>query len=173
MSVKCIPWGWRFWMQTVTWIEGKVPAQLRVLQVYGFIFDLSGRILLQDDDGHYNLPGGKPHGGETFVETLTREAAEESQVRFNWTNYLGYQHVQGEEEFAQVRYAALLARILPAVPDPATGREYRRLWVPPMAVNALLGWGESGKQQIEIAVKAVSALSVSWSGAPLITVHVG
>jgi 8-oxo-dGTP diphosphatase len=160
-------------MQTVSWIETDVPTQLWVLQVYVFIFDIHGRILVQEDEGHYNLPGGKPNKGETFVETLTREAAEESQVRFNSAIYLGYQHVRGEEEFAQVRYAALLDRLLPAAPDPATGRQYRRLWVPPIEVNPLLGWGESGRQQIESAVKAVGALSVSWSGAPLFTSEVG
>jgi 8-oxo-dGTP diphosphatase len=148
-------------MQTVSWIETDVPARLRVLQVYGFIFDLYGRILVLDDGGHYNLPGGKPNEGETFVETLTREAAEESQVKFNWTKYLGYQHVQGKEEFAQVRYAARLGHLLPAAPDPATGRQYVRLWVPPIAVNALLGWGESGRIQVESAVKAVSSANVS------------
>ena len=160
-------------MQTVSWIEADVPAQLQVLQVYGFIFDLSGRILVQDDEGHYNLPGGKPYEGETFVETLTREAAEESQVRFNWTNYLGYQHIQGDEEFAQVRYAALLDLLLPAAPDHASGRQYGRLWVPPMAVNALLGWGESGTMQVEAAVRAVKTISVSWNGPPLVNADVG
>jgi ADP-ribose pyrophosphatase YjhB (NUDIX family) len=160
-------------MQTVTWIDVDVPAHLPVLQVYGFIFDLNGRILVQDDERHYNLPGGKPHEGESFVETLTREASEESQVKFNWTKYLGYQLVQGEEEFAQVRYAALLDHVLPAAMDPAGGRQYGRLWVPPMAVNALLGWGESGMLQIEGAVRAVSVLSVSWSGAPLVRADVG
>ena len=121
-------------MQTVTWIEAKDPTQLQVRKVYGFIFDLSGRILVQDDDGYHHLPGGKPLERETLVETLTREASEESQVRFNSTIYLGHQHIQVEEEFAQVRYAALLDQILPAGPDPATGREYRRLWVPLMEI---------------------------------------
>ena len=160
-------------MQTVSWIEADVPAQVLVLQVYGFIFDLSGRILVQDDKGHYNLPGGKPNKGETFVETLIREAAEESQVRFNWTHYLGYQHVQGDEEFAQVRYAALLDHLSPAAPDPSRGKQYGRLWVPPMEVNALLGWGDSGRLQVESAVKAMSVVSVSWSGAPLVSADVG
>ena len=155
-------------MQAVSWIEADVPVQLQVLQVYGFIFDLSGRILVQEDEGHYNLPGGKPNEGETFVDTLTREAAEESQVRFNWANYLGYQHVQADEEFAQVRYAALLDHLLPVAPDPASGRQYGRLWVPPMEVNALLGWGDSGRLQVESAVKAMSDVSVSWRGAPLV-----
>ena len=155
--------------QIVTWMETDVPIQLYVRQVYGFIFDGNGRVLVQEDQGHYNLPGGKPEKGETLIETLAREAAEESQVRFNSAIYLGYQHVQGEEEFAQVRYAAILDHVESAAPDSATGRQYQRLWVPPIEVNELLGWVESGKQQIESAVKAVSALSVSWNRAPLFT----
>ncbi len=160
-------------MRTVSWIDADVPTQLQVHQVYGFIFDIDGRILVQEDEGRHNLPGGKPSAGENFVETLTREAAEESQVIISWTNYLGYQHIQGNEEFAQVRYAALLDRLLPAAPDPASGRQYGRFWVPPMAVNALLGWGESGALQVEAAVKAVSAISVIWNGALLVNADVG
>jgi 8-oxo-dGTP pyrophosphatase MutT (NUDIX family) len=153
-------------MPTVSWIEADIPAQLQVLQVYGFIFDLSRRILVQDDEGRYNLPGGKPNEGESSVETLTREASEESQATIKWTNYLGYQYVQGDEEFAQVRHAALLDHLLPATPDSSSGKQYGRLWVPPMEVNALLGWGESGRLQVGSAVKAVSAISVTWNGAP-------
>ena len=78
-------------MQTVTWIETKDPTQLQVRQVYGFIFDLSERILAQGDDGYYTLLGDKPLEGETLGETLTREASEESQVRFNSAIYLGHQ----------------------------------------------------------------------------------
>jgi 8-oxo-dGTP diphosphatase len=159
-------------MQRVSWIEADVPAYLQIRQVYGFIFDLYGRILVQEDDGRHNLPGGKPSEGENFIETLTREVLEESQVIFGWTNYLGYQHIMSDEEIAQVRYAALLDRLLPAAPDPVTGRQYGRLWVPPMAVNALLGWGESGTLQVEAAVRAVRAISVAWNGAPLVNADV-
>jgi hypothetical protein len=72
-----------------------------------------------------------------------------------------FQHVQGKEEFAQVRYAARLDHLLPAAPDPSSGKQYVRLWVPPIEVNALLGWGESGRLQVEGAVKAVSSANVS------------
>jgi 8-oxo-dGTP diphosphatase len=159
-------------MQTVSWIEAEVPVQLQVRQVYGFIFDMDGRILVQDDERRHNLPGGKPSEGEGFVETLTREAIEESQAIFKWTNYLGYQRVQGDEEFAQVRYAALLDHLLPAAKDPASGRQYGRFWVPPMSVNALLGWGDSGALQVEAAVKAGNAISVFWNGAPFVNAGV-
>ncbi len=137
-----------------------------MLQVYGFIFGLDGRILVQQNKRHHNLPGGKPKAGESLRDTLVREALEENQVLIGSTEYLGYQHVGGDEEFAQVRFTAMLDRLLPVAMDPDTGEQYRRLWVPPTLVNELLGWGESGDQQVDCALRAARSLGVTWNGAP-------
>lgn len=59
-------------MYTLTWIEAAVPAALQVRPVYGFIYGPDGRILLQDDEVHHNLPGGKLEDGESLTKTLTR-----------------------------------------------------------------------------------------------------
>ena len=55
-------------------METAVPAALSVRQVYGFIFGLDGRILVQQNKRHHNLPGGKPEAGESFRDTLVRES---------------------------------------------------------------------------------------------------
>lgn len=143
-------------MSTYYWIAREVPEALEIRQVYGFIFDIHGSVLLLEDEGEYNLPGGKPEKDESLSETLVREIKKEAQLTIIALKYLGYQLVIGEEEFAQVRFAARIGQIYPSAPDPSTGRPYSRLWVPPMQANAMLLWGNSGDQQIASAIAASS-----------------
>jgi 8-oxo-dGTP diphosphatase len=80
--------------------------------VYGYLLcPVTGRVLVQDDDGGLNLPGGtpEPEDGGDLVATLVREAFEESQVRVGATAYLGYQEVHrpGRAPYAQVRMAGV------------------------------------------------------------------
>ena len=154
-------------MKAYEWIESEVPAGLEVRQVYGFIFNPDGRILLLEDEGQFNLPGGKPEDGESFAETLIREAEEEVQVTIASIEFLGYQRIAVNVEFAQVRLVALVDEIRQAAPDPSTGRHYTRLWAPPTHSNDLLKWGASGDEQVASAIAAVSRLGVSWDGTPL------
>lgn len=155
-------------MTSMTWIPDELCGSTPVRQVYAFIFAKDGRILLQDDDGRHNLPGGKPEGGEDPLSTLEREAWEESRVRLCTPHYLGYQRVEWKGEvFAQLRYAALIDHFLPKAPDPATGRIYGRLWVPPPLVNYLLDWGNAGKGQLTRAVREAHKLGAIWRAAPM------
>jgi len=148
------------------WTYSEVPEHLEIRQVYGFVFNLNGQILLLEDEGIFNLPGGKPENGESMLETLIREAAEEIQITITSPEYLGYQLITTGEEFAQVRLIALVDQILPPKPDLSTGRKYLRLWVPPKQTNKLLNWGDSGDLQIASAVTAASNLGVTWDGTP-------
>lgn len=154
-------------MVAYQWIESEVPEGLQVRQVYGFLFDVDGRVLLLEDEGQYNLPGGKPENTETVAETLARETLEEVQTTIISCEYLGYQLVEEEERFAQVRLVATIGRIFSADVDPSTGRKYIRLLVPPKELNGYLGWDESGEQQIACAVAAASRFGVRWDGTPL------
>jgi 8-oxo-dGTP pyrophosphatase MutT (NUDIX family) len=148
------------------WIDSGVPKGLEIRQVYGFVFSSDGRILLLEDEGMFNLPGGRPENGETMGETLLREVLEEVQVTISSSEYLGYQLVTTNEEFAQARLVALADQIQPAASDLSTGRKYPRLWVPPTHSNDLLKWGESGDQQIASATAVASRLGVTWDGSP-------
>ena len=154
-------------MNAHVWLESDVPEGLAVRQVYGFILNQVGQILLFEDAGLYNLPGGKPEHDETVSETLIREAKEEVQVTITAIDYLGYQLITDNEDFAQVRLVCLVDEIFPIEADPGTGRDYSRLWVPPTQANALLNWGESGAGQIKSAMKAASKLGVIWDGSPI------
>ena len=151
---------------SVQWFEAELPVGLDVRQVYGFIFGVDGRVLLFEDKGKFNLPGGKPEDGESLVETLLREVLEEVQVRISACEYLGHQLVEGIETFAQVRLMAVIHRFLPADKDPSTGRKYLRLLAPPAELNELLGWGEAGERQIARAVSLASRVGVTWNGTP-------
>jgi hypothetical protein len=62
------------------WHEAPVPAGLEVTQVCGYLLcPVTCRVLVQDDDGVFNLPGGtpEPEDGGDLVATLVREAFEE------------------------------------------------------------------------------------------------
>ncbi|MDP1712660.1 MAG: NUDIX domain-containing protein [Candidatus Nanopelagicaceae bacterium] len=154
-------------MHTYKWIESEVPNSLEIRQVYGFIFSADGRILTLEDEGSFNLPGGKPENGESLNETLVRETFEEIHTTIHSMGYLGFQLVNGIERFAQVRLVASIDKILPANKDPSTGRLYRRLLVPPTELNELLDWGDSGERQIASAIAGALTFGVFWDGAPL------
>jgi 8-oxo-dGTP pyrophosphatase MutT (NUDIX family) len=135
----------------IRWVAGEpVPAGIPVRQVYGILYDRQGRVLLQDDGGRYNLPGGTPEPSDAdLLGTLTRECMEESQVRVSDAVPVGYQLVEEDGEiYAQVRMAGLIKELCPVAADPCTGRAYRRLMIAPLQAPDLLGWGPRGEAQL-------------------------
>ncbi|WP_081539350.1 MULTISPECIES: NUDIX hydrolase [Kitasatospora] len=145
-------------MFTVEWVEQWPPPQeLPVRQVYGVVFDAaSGAVVVQDDAGRYNLPGGTPEEEDVdLVATLQRECYEESRLVLKDWAPVGYQVVREAKRapYAQVRYAALLERADPVAADPCTGRAYGRALVSPSDAADLLGWGERGAAQLEAAAR--------------------
>jgi hypothetical protein len=62
------------------WHEAPVPAGLEITQVYGYLLcPVTCRVLVQDNDGVFNLPGGTPEPEDAdLAATLMREAFEES-----------------------------------------------------------------------------------------------
>jgi len=128
--------------------------------VYGYLVcPDTGRVLVQDDGGVFNLPGGTPEPwDEDRVATLVREAFEENQVRVGATAYLGYQEVQrpGRARYAQVRMAGVIEEFAPRAPDPDGGRIYRRLMTALDAAPGVLGWGEPAVAQARAAFRVAS-----------------
>jgi 8-oxo-dGTP diphosphatase len=143
------------------WHEALVSPRLEVTQVYGYLICReTGRVLVQDDDGLFNLPGGKPEpGDEGLSGTLAREAFEESQVVVGSTAYLGYQevHRHGRAPYAQVRMAGIIERFAARAPDPDGGRVYRRLMTSLEDAPAVLGWGEPAVLQARAAGRVARA----------------
>jgi hypothetical protein len=120
------------WLSSVSypWFEAPVHEDLEITQVYGYLICPStGRVLIQDDHGVFDLPGGTPEAWDSGMsETLAREAMEESQVRIDDAVYLGFQKVRrpGRAPYAQVRMAGRISGFEPRRPDPDGGRTYRR-----------------------------------------------
>lgn len=119
------------------WREARVPDGLEITQVYGYLLcPATGRVLVQDDDGTRNLPGGTPEVWDAdLAATLVREAA-------NWTSAA---LVCPVEEFA------------PRAPDPDGGRTYRRLMTSLEAAPGVLGWGEPAVLQARAAARVARA----------------
>lgn len=142
-----------------SWHEAPVPEGLQVTQVYGYLLcPLTGRVLVQDDEGAMNLPGGTPEEwDEDQIATLIREIWEESQVRIQLGTiaYLGYQKVVRPERapYAQVRMAGVIAEFAPRAPDPDGGRIYRRLMTSLALAPEILGWGEPAVLQCRAAAR--------------------
>jgi 8-oxo-dGTP diphosphatase len=144
--------GVRYW-----WHEAPVPPGLEITQVYGYLLcPRTGRVLVQDDEGVFNLPGGSPEPEDAgLFATLAREAFEENQVRVGATAYLGYQEVRrpGRVPYAQVRMAGVIEAFAPRAPDPDGGRIYRRLMTSLEAAPGVLGWGEPAVAQARTAAR--------------------
>ncbi|MET7543859.1 NUDIX hydrolase [Streptomyces sp. NPDC005507] len=141
------------------WVEQWPPPQdVPVRQVYGIVFEpVSGTVVVQDDHGRHNLPGGTPEPEDAGdpVATLHREVYEESQLVLADWEPVGYQLVSEDEHplYAQIRYAALLKAADPIAPDPCTGRTYGRVLVSATDASGLLGWGERGAAQLTAAAR--------------------
>ncbi|RJL23957.1 NUDIX hydrolase [Bailinhaonella thermotolerans] len=137
------------------WYPAPTPAGLEITQVYGYLLcPHTGRVLIIDDDGVFNLPGGRPEPyDEDMVATLKREAMEEAQVRVAQTAYLGYQEVRraGRAPYAQVRMVGVISAFGPRRPDVDNGRTYRRLLAPLMHAPGVLGWGRPAVAQATLA----------------------
>lgn len=144
------------------WHEAPVPGGLEIAKVYGFLVcPGTARILVQEDNGSFNLPGGSPEPVDAdFSATLAREAMEESQVVVAGTAYLGYQEVRrpGVAPYAQVRMAGLIGGFGPRRPDPDGGRLLRRWMCPPADVPQVLGWGQVVQAQVVLAARTAETL---------------
>ncbi|HEX3791053.1 MAG TPA: NUDIX hydrolase [Pseudonocardiaceae bacterium] len=145
-------------MVVYSWFRQPVPDRMPVNQVYGWIFDEYGRVVIWRVAGHFGLPGGRPEPTDTDqVATLRREVFEEVTAEITDPHYLGYQRVEedhGCPPYAQVRMIARLGAVHPAAPDPDSGRLRTRLVVAPARAAVLLDWGEHGHQQAQAAVES-------------------
>lgn len=153
------------------WHEAAVPAELEVTQVYGYLLcPETARVLVQDDAGVFNLPGGTPEDWDDGIEaTLVRESFEENQVVVTDAVYLGYQEVHrtGRAPYAQVRMAGLIDLFEERKPDPDGGRMYRRLMTSLVEAPRVLGWGEPAVAQAKAAARVAEEV---W-GLPVASPH--
>lgn len=136
------------------------PADLPITQVYGYVFDDLGRMVVLYDEGLgvWNLPGGTPEPeiDQDSVATLEREVWEEVQVRFGDAVYLGYQSVSeagGPPLRAQLRMVARSVEVGERAPDPDNGRVHLRRRCSLSEAERLLDWGAPAQEQFKEAAR--------------------
>ena len=138
---------------TYKWINGEVPEDLEIKQVYGIVFDENFNVFLRKYEGQYFLTGGRPEPfDKTREDTLRREFLEEANMTIKNIHMLGYQFVEegnGTKPYAQIRMIAQVDKIGENRPDTDNGKLYERLFVSPAQAIKLLNWEEVGKAQIE------------------------
>ena len=146
------------------WCLRPAPAGMPVVQVYDWLLDDAGRVLVQDTGDGFNLPGGSPEPVDVDIAaTVAREAMEESQVTVVDVVYLGYEQVEREgAPRALVRTVGRIGEFRPRHRDPAGGRLLGRLLTSLQESPDLLGWGRSGRAQAQ----AAGRIGWSWWGLP-------
>jgi len=148
----------------LTWHEKKNFSKIKpITQVYGVCFDKKGRILIVNVEGNdkWQLIGGHPEKGETFEETLKREALEEGDIEICDLKPLGYQKVWNKEKKSaiyQLRYFARVSKVKKQTIDPAEGKILERKFILPSQFLKYCPWGKIGKVIIRKAVKEYRSL---------------
>ncbi len=149
-------------MDIFTWVDGPVPKDLQIKQVYGLLFTEDGRLLLRREVSNgkinYSLAGGTPEKfDKDVVATLRRECVEEVNTTLKGNvHVIGYQLVNeggGIKPYAQLRMVAVIDKIGEKKPDPDGGQMYDRLLTTPERAIQLLNWGKVGESQVRGAVK--------------------
>lgn len=108
----------------IEWFDKTDFTKLKnITQIYGVIFNSSGKILIVNTMGKWQLPGGKPEKEETFEQTLIREIDEETDAEIEKIKPIGYQIVsEKNKKIIQLRYFAKLKKLNRQTIDPATGK---------------------------------------------------
>ena len=95
------------------WCENiKLVSELKT-QVSGYIFNDQNQLLIVNNK-NWTIPGGHFEIGEEEIDTLNREAMEESYVTLKDIKYLGAVHVsENNQDYYQMRYTARINEIKP------------------------------------------------------------
>jgi 8-oxo-dGTP pyrophosphatase MutT (NUDIX family) len=145
-----------------TWMPGTSDENFRPFkQVYGIVFNYKNEVLIIEENGKWQIPGGTPEMDETGEQTLTRELMEEADVKLKDIQFIGAQKVEflkygnpnhnEGDRFYQLRYIANLDELLPTTPDPDGGETYPRKFVGFEELIELIPWGNTGKAMFETA----------------------
>lgn len=134
-----------------------------VMQVYGFIFNENGELLIVKcgSDDNWGLPGGGPEKcDKTWKDTLIREVDEEANVELKnilpagyiTSTYLGTKTTSAKIG-SMIRAVALVKTMKKRAVDPATGVIDDLKFIPVSDFLKYCKWGETGKAQLEIALR--------------------
>ena len=140
-----------------SWIPSEeVSKFIPFKQIYGIVFnDKSEVLVISEEPGKWQIPGGTPEYGETSEQTITREFIEEADVTLKNIKFIGAQKIEyfdqdnpNKEEgnlFYQLRFVADVDKILPQTPDPDGGNIHPRKFVNFNELTKYVNWGDIGE----------------------------
>ncbi len=150
---------WKGVTVTNTWIRSShIEKYNPVTQVYGIIFNESNEILVcrEDENSRWLIPGGHPEEGESFEETLKREALEEADVEVTGIQPLGVFKVEFSDDpnkiIYQSRFVAKLQNLNSQTEDPSSKKTWERKFVPVSKITDYVKWGEAGEAMFKDAI---------------------
>lgn len=146
---------------TNTWIKTEdIESFHPATQVYGIVFNNKGEILIcrEFGKGKWQIPGGHSEENESLSQTLKRELVEEVDVEIEGVGPLGVQKVTfpdnpEKKAIYQARCIALLRKLLPQTPDPASGITWERKFVPSGEITSYVKWGKTGRAMFGDAIR--------------------
>jgi len=127
-------------------------------QVYGICFYKSKVVLgFSRKMQKWSLLGGTIEPNEKFVDALTREVQEESNMKVIKYWPIGFQKLTNDTNY-QLRYACTVEPYGPFVADPDAGEGHgvdRITLIDPQDFKKYLNWGNIGDRLIERALEIV------------------
>jgi 8-oxo-dGTP pyrophosphatase MutT (NUDIX family) len=128
-----------------------------IRQVYGYIFDNKGRLVIVNPKATWRLPGGHPEKKDkTFEETLIRESDEEADVEITGITPLGYIKVTPLDKSEKInyllRYVARIKTVKKQTVDIAEGIINDRKFINVKDFSKYCDWGEMGEKILSEAV---------------------
>lgn len=151
---------WKGVTVTNTWIKtSNIDKYNPVTQVYGIIFNKKKEILVcrEDENSRWLIPGGHPEEGETFEETLNREALEEADVEVEDIQPLGVFKVEFSDDpkkiIYQSRFVSKLKKLNPQTEDPSSKKTWERKFVSAEKISEYVKWGEAGDAMFKDAIE--------------------
>jgi 8-oxo-dGTP pyrophosphatase MutT (NUDIX family) len=142
------------------WVSGDNFSGLdNVKQVYGYLFDNDGKLLIVNPKSSWRLPGGGVEESDSsYEETLIREATEEADADISNLIGLGYIKVSpfnedDEDAHYLVRYIGKIARLNEQTIDEAVGEVNDRKLIDVGEFSDYIDWGEMGLEILRLAVE--------------------
>jgi 8-oxo-dGTP pyrophosphatase MutT (NUDIX family) len=129
------------------------------------LFNEEGKVLVVNTVGNWQVPGGKPEGDESVVETLIRECLEEADAEIKDITPLGYQYVRQitdkglSKKIGQIRFAAKIKELKNLTADPATGKVPERKFIDVRDFLDYCPWGKIGHHVVKLGKKKLFDLN--------------
>lgn len=132
----------------------------KVKQVYGYLFDDEGRLLIVNPNSSWRLPGGGvEEKDDSYEDTLIRESMEEADAEIENLVPMGYIKVIPLEKNSQeevhylLRYVGKVVKLNEQTIDEAIGEIGERKFIDPKNFLDYIDWGNLGMDILDYAME--------------------